>query len=401
MKFIFNVKQEDVKRIFEINVDVNIRQGEEELPAKKDVAKKPESVLKQKDTIKPVTSNKTVSTNDNVKNSYYINDFSKYLKALEEYYNSLGKRQLTESEIQQFISDNHLERWRITIDDVKSDLKDIYEKDTVIKSGVKQEAGIDATRDNYSKNANQTNLSQKEKYIPVQNGSPETIFWNCVSMTAGPVDRNRLISIKGHINMALLQYNKFSEKEKEKNYDRLFDIYYKAAMCAYVEKKYDEYEEYLKKAAKVADTVLNDEAKSYRFLRRIKSHNELSNFYKRLSEIYLTIDLQKSELYKSKARQYYSPYSFHIPIDDSFSIVGRGSVVEGRIDCGSVSTGDKVTIEYSDGTTNTAVVKGIEMFSHLLDYAEYGDRVGVLLSNIARNDLVGAVSLYIKYEYTY
>ncbi len=77
---------------------------------------------------------------------------------------------------------------------------------------------------------------------------------------------------------------------------------------------------------------------------------------------------------------------FLMPIEDVFTITGRGTVVTGRVERGSVKVGDPVEI-IGIKETQTSVVTGVEMFRKLLDYAEAGDNIGVLLRGINRDQV--------------
>ena len=77
---------------------------------------------------------------------------------------------------------------------------------------------------------------------------------------------------------------------------------------------------------------------------------------------------------------------FLMPIEDVFTITGRGTVVTGRVERGQVKVGDQVEI-IGIKETQTSVVTGVEMFRKLLDYAEAGDNIGVLLRGINREDV--------------
>ncbi|MBR6287891.1 MAG: elongation factor Tu [Acholeplasmatales bacterium] len=77
---------------------------------------------------------------------------------------------------------------------------------------------------------------------------------------------------------------------------------------------------------------------------------------------------------------------FLMPIEDVFTITGRGTVVTGRVERGQVRVGDTVEI-VGIKDTQTSVVTGVEMFRKLLDYAEAGDNIGVLLRGINRDDV--------------
>lgn len=77
---------------------------------------------------------------------------------------------------------------------------------------------------------------------------------------------------------------------------------------------------------------------------------------------------------------------FLMPIEDVFSISGRGTVVTGRVEQGIVKTGDEVEIVGIKGTTKT-IVTGVEMFRKLLDQGEAGDNLGCLLRGTKREDV--------------
>lgn len=76
-----------------------------------------------------------------------------------------------------------------------------------------------------------------------------------------------------------------------------------------------------------------------------------------------------------------------LPIEDVFSITGRGTVASGRIDRGTIKIGDEVEIVGIKPETQKAVVTGVEMFRKTLDYGEAGDNVGVLLRGITRDHI--------------
>ena len=77
---------------------------------------------------------------------------------------------------------------------------------------------------------------------------------------------------------------------------------------------------------------------------------------------------------------------FLMPIEDVFTITGRGTVVTGRVERGQLKLNDEVEI-VGIKPTQKSVVTGIEMFRKQLDYAEAGDNAGVLLRGIAREDV--------------
>jgi elongation factor Tu len=77
---------------------------------------------------------------------------------------------------------------------------------------------------------------------------------------------------------------------------------------------------------------------------------------------------------------------FLMPIEDVFSISGRGTVVTGRIETGIVNVGEEVEIVGIKDTRKTTVT-GVEMFRKLLDRGEAGDNVGALIRGVAREDV--------------
>ena len=77
---------------------------------------------------------------------------------------------------------------------------------------------------------------------------------------------------------------------------------------------------------------------------------------------------------------------FLMPIEDVFSIKGRGTVVTGRVERGTVKTGDQVEI-VGFGDTRKTTVTGVEMFHKTLDYAEPGDAVGCLIRGVERDEI--------------
>jgi elongation factor Tu len=78
---------------------------------------------------------------------------------------------------------------------------------------------------------------------------------------------------------------------------------------------------------------------------------------------------------------------FLMPIEDVFSITGRGTVATGRIDRGVVHVGDTIEIVGMTPQTSSTVVTGVEMFRKLLDEGRAGDNVGCLLRGIKREDI--------------
>jgi elongation factor Tu len=96
---------------------------------------------------------------------------------------------------------------------------------------------------------------------------------------------------------------------------------------------------------------------------------------------------------------------FIMPIEDVFSITGRGTVVTGRIEGGKVNVGDTIEIVGLHDTTSTTVT-GVEMFRKLLDEGQAGDNVGVLLRGTKREEVErgqvlakpGSITPHTKFE---
>ena len=78
---------------------------------------------------------------------------------------------------------------------------------------------------------------------------------------------------------------------------------------------------------------------------------------------------------------------FLMPIEDVFSITGRGTVATGRIETGIANTGDAVDIIGMGAEKLTSTITGIEMFRQILDRGEAGDNAGILLRGIAKEDI--------------
>ena len=78
---------------------------------------------------------------------------------------------------------------------------------------------------------------------------------------------------------------------------------------------------------------------------------------------------------------------FLMPVEDVFTISGRGTVATGRVERGQLNMGDKVQIVGLEEEIKETTVTGIEMFRKLLDYAEAGDNIGALLRGIAKTDI--------------
>jgi elongation factor Tu len=124
-----------------------------------------------------------------------------------------------------------------------------------------------------------------------------------------------------------------------------------------------------------------------------------ADYESRIMELMTAVD----EFFEQPEREVDKP--FLMPIEDVFSITGRGTVVTGRIEQGKVSVGDTIEIV---GLTNTAstTVTGVEMFRKLLDDAQAGDNVGVLLRGTKKEDVErgqvlakpGSITPHTKFE---
>jgi elongation factor Tu len=96
---------------------------------------------------------------------------------------------------------------------------------------------------------------------------------------------------------------------------------------------------------------------------------------------------------------------FLMPVEDVFSISGRGTVATGRVESGVVKTGEEVEI-VGIKETKKSVCTGVEMFRKLLDTGEAGDNVGILLRGIERDDIErgqvlckpGSITPHTKFE---
>ena len=96
---------------------------------------------------------------------------------------------------------------------------------------------------------------------------------------------------------------------------------------------------------------------------------------------------------------------FLMPVEDVFSISGRGTVVTGRVERGVIKVGEEVEIIGLRPTTKT-VVTGVEMFRKLLDQGEAGDNIGALLRGTTREEVergqvlahVGTVTPHKKFK---
>ena len=77
---------------------------------------------------------------------------------------------------------------------------------------------------------------------------------------------------------------------------------------------------------------------------------------------------------------------FRMTVEDVFSIKGRGTVVTGKIESGTIKVGDEIAIQGQNGAKRT-VVAGVEMFRKTMSQANAGDNVGILLRDITKQDV--------------
>ncbi len=82
-----------------------------------------------------------------------------------------------------------------------------------------------------------------------------------------------------------------------------------------------------------------------------------------------------------------SDLPFLMPVEDVFTITGRGTVATGRVERGQLKTNDTVEMVGLHEETSSTVCTGIEMFRKILDYAEAGDNIGCLLRGVQRSDI--------------
>jgi len=95
-----------------------------------------------------------------------------------------------------------------------------------------------------------------------------------------------------------------------------------------------------------------------------------------------------------------------MPVEDVFTITGRGTVATGRIESGVANTGDAVEIIGMGAEKLTSTITGVEMFRKILDRGEAGDNVGILLRGIEKKDIKrgmvickpGSVKPHAKFE---
>jgi elongation factor Tu len=119
----------------------------------------------------------------------------------------------------------------------------------------------------------------------------------------------------------------------------------------------------------------------------------------RIEELYDALDTYIPEPVREKDQP------FLMPVEDVFSITGRGTVATGRIDRGIVKVGEEVAVVGFNSDKRT-IVTGVEMFRKLLDQGEAGDNVGLLLRGIAKEEIergmvlakAGSITPHTKFE---
>lgn len=85
---------------------------------------------------------------------------------------------------------------------------------------------------------------------------------------------------------------------------------------------------------------------------------------------------------------------FKIQVEDVFTVTGRGTVIVGKIESGIVRVGEVVSLQRVDGSSREVKVIGIEKFRKLLETAQAGENVGLLISNITKKDIGQGDVLY-------
>lgn len=77
---------------------------------------------------------------------------------------------------------------------------------------------------------------------------------------------------------------------------------------------------------------------------------------------------------------------FRMTVEDVFSIKGRGTVLTGKIESGTLKVGDEISIQGKNGEKRT-IVTGVEMFRKMMSQANAGDNVGILLKELSKQDV--------------
>ena len=101
------------------------------------------------------------------------------------------------------------------------------------------------------------------------------------------------------------------------------------------------------------------------------------------------------QYYEDRAKnEVHSDTGFRVTVEDTFSITGRGTVIVGQIESGAVAVGDEVTLLRLDGSRQKVVIVGIEQFRKIVNRAVAGDKVGLLLRGLTKNDIGKGDVLY-------
>ena len=112
----------------------------------------------------------------------------------------------------------------------------------------------------------------------------------------------------------------------------------------------------------------------------LKALEGVEEYEDKIIELMTAVD----EFIPTPARETDKP--FMMPVEDVFSITGRGTVATGRVEHGVIKVGDEVEVIGLKDTVKS-IVTGVEMFRKLLDYAEAGDNIGALLRGLSRDDV--------------
>src|SRR5687768_15778018 len=134
-------------------------------------------------------------------------------------------------------------------------------------------------------------------------------------------------------------------------------------------------------------------------LRALESGDPNSEWGKKITELMDAIDNYIPEPVRDTDKP------FLMPVEDVFSITGRGTVATGRIDRGKIKVGEEVAI-IGFGSDKKTVVTGVEMFRKLLDDGQAGDNVGLLLRGVEKKDIergmvlakAGSITPHTKFE---
>ncbi|MFD1609616.1 elongation factor Tu [Oceanobacillus luteolus] len=113
----------------------------------------------------------------------------------------------------------------------------------------------------------------------------------------------------------------------------------------------------------------------------LKALEGVAEYEEKIVELMKAVD----EYVPTPERQTDKP--FMMPVEDVFSITGRGTVATGRVERGQIKVGEEVEIIGLNEAPGKTTVTGVEMFRKLLDYAEAGDNIGALLRGVAREDI--------------